>query len=140
MRHLACLGKSGRSVQLYRCLAHVKTADLGTSASKSLFDASNYIKEAAMEQKMVLTKTNYDAPYDALMFAKTPELARKAAVALVRAVLGDEAAERPLDETLREVCREIRPSSDPKEQARYESEFVELVMGPRPAAGQQIAA
>jgi hypothetical protein len=93
-----------------------------------------------MEQKTVLTKTNYDIPYDALMFAKTPELARKAAVALVRVILGEEALERPLDETLREVCRQIRPSSDPKEQTRYESEFVELVMGPRPGAGHQIAA
>ena len=91
-----------------------------------------------MERK--LPKTSYDIPYDTLMFAKTPELARTAAVALVRAVLGDEAAERPLDETLREVCREIRPSSDPKEQERYESEFVELVMGPRPGANHRIAA
>ncbi|HEY1947424.1 MAG TPA: hypothetical protein VGG97_10490 [Bryobacteraceae bacterium] len=93
-----------------------------------------------MEQKIVPPKASYDVPYDALMFAKTPELARKAAVALVRVVLGEEAIERPLDETLREVCREIRPSSDPNEQARYESEFVELVMGPRPGAGQRIAA
>jgi hypothetical protein len=90
--------------------------------------------------KEVLTKMNYDTPYDALMFAKTPEVARKAAVALVRVVLGEEAMERPLDETLREVCREIRPSSDPKEQGRYEAEFVELVMGPRPGASQQMAA
>jgi hypothetical protein len=93
-----------------------------------------------MEAKTAVTKASYDIPYDALMFAKTPEQARKAAVTLVRVVLGEEAVERPLDETLREVCREIRPSSDPKEQARYESEFVELVMGPRLGAGQQIAA
>ncbi len=93
-----------------------------------------------MEQKTVIAKTHYDIPYDALMFAKTPESARKAAVALVRAVLGEEAVERPLDETLREVCREIRPSGDPKEQSRYETEFVELVMGPRPGASQQVAA
>ena len=93
-----------------------------------------------MEQKAVLNKMDYDTPYDALMFAKTPEIARKAAVALVRVVLGEEAVERPLEETLREVCREIRPSSDPKEQARYEAEFVELVMGARPSASQQIAA
>jgi hypothetical protein len=93
-----------------------------------------------MEQRTALPKNRYDIAYDALMFAKTPELARRAAVELVRAVLGEEALDRPLDDTLREVCREIRPSSDPKEQERYESEFVELVMGPKPSTSQRIAA
>ena len=91
-----------------------------------------------MEPKAGLPKNHYDVHYDALMFAKTPELARKAARELVRAVLGDESLERPLDESLREVCRKIRPSSDPKEQPRYELEFVELVSGP--GAAQRMAA
>jgi hypothetical protein len=82
---------------------------------------------------------NYDTQYDALMFAKTPELARKAARELARVILGDEAvSQQPLEESLREVCRKIRPSSDPKEQARFESEFVELAAAPN--SGQRIAA
>ena len=76
--------------------------------------------------------------YEALMFAKTPEAGRKAARELVRAVLGDEGLKRPLDEALRECCRAIRPSSDPREQARFEAEFVEL--GIWPASTQTVAA
>lgn len=93
-----------------------------------------------MEQNTALTKTRYDAPYDALMFAKTPEVARKAALALIRVVLGDEVSNRPIEDNMREVCRKIRPSNDPKEQARYEAEFLELVMGPWPHARQKMAA
>lgn len=76
--------------------------------------------------------------YDALMFAKSSEAARKAARELVRAVLGDEALRRPLDESLRDCCRRLRPSTDPKEQSRYEAEFVELGIWPNGA--QRIAA
>jgi hypothetical protein len=64
--------------------------------------------------------------YDALMFAKSQEEARGAATQLVRAVLGEEATHRPLKDTLRECCRVIRPARDPKDQARFEEEFVEL--------------
>jgi hypothetical protein len=76
--------------------------------------------------------------YEALMFAGSSRAAQKAARELVRLVLGEEAVSRPLDETLRQVCRTIRPSKDPKEQARFESEFVELAMAP--GASHQIAA
>ena len=68
--------------------------------------------------------------YEALMFAKTPEVGRKAARELVRVVLGDEALRRPLEESLRECCRILRPSEDPKEQARFEAEFLELAVPP----------
>ena len=73
--------------------------------------------------------------YDALMFAKSPDGARKAARELVRTLLGEEALERPLDQALRECCRRLRPSQDPKEQARFEAEFVELGIWPN-SAGQ----
>ena len=76
--------------------------------------------------------------YDALMFAKNPGAARKAARELVRVVLGDEALQRPLEEALRECCRRLRPSADPKEQGRFEAEFVELGIWPNGA--QKIAA
>jgi hypothetical protein len=68
--------------------------------------------------------------YDALMFAKSPEGARRAARNLVRIVLGDEAVTLPLEQALRECCRTLRPSQDPKEQARFETEFVELGIWP----------
>lgn len=71
-----------------------------------------------------------NAKYDALMFAKSAEDARRAARELVVAVLGESAATKPLDEALRECCRELRPSEDPKEQARFETEFVELGIWP----------
>jgi hypothetical protein len=64
--------------------------------------------------------------YEAMMFAKSPEGARRAARELVRFVLGDAIAERSLEDGLREVCRRIRPSDDPREQSRFETEFVEL--------------
>ncbi len=76
--------------------------------------------------------------YDALMFAKSPEAARKAARELVKVVLGDEALQRPLNESLRECCRRLRPSEDPKEQERFENEFVELGIWPKNS--QKIAA
>jgi hypothetical protein len=82
--------------------------------------------------------------YDALMFAKSPETARKAARELVRIVLGDEALDRPLEQSLRETCRRLRPSQDAKEQARFEAEFIELGIWPnssaQPAQSQKIAA
>jgi hypothetical protein len=77
--------------------------------------------------------------YDALMFAKSPEGARRAARELVRVVLGDEAVSLPLNEALRECCRELRPSQDPKEQARFEAEFIELGIWPS-SSSQKVAA
>ncbi|MBV8550095.1 MAG: hypothetical protein JOY54_02265 [Acidobacteriaceae bacterium] len=68
--------------------------------------------------------------YEAMMFAKSAEEARKAARELVRVVLGDEAVKQPLGEALRECCRELRPSDDPREQARFENEFIELGIWP----------
>jgi len=68
--------------------------------------------------------------YEAMMFAKSPEGARKAARELVRVVLGEEALRQPLQESLRECCRRLRPSEDPREQARFEAEFVELGIWP----------
>lgn len=76
--------------------------------------------------------------YEALMFAKTPEAGRKAARELVRTVLGDEALQLPLEESLRQCCRHLRPSKDPREQARFEAEFIEL--GIWPGEAQRIAA
>jgi hypothetical protein len=77
--------------------------------------------------------------YDALMFAKSSETARKAARELIRLVLGDEAANRPLDQALRDCCRQLRPSQDPKEQARFEAEFIELAIWPAQPS-QKVAA
>jgi len=71
--------------------------------------------------------------YEAMMFAKSAHDARRAARELVRVVLGDEASNGPLDEALRECCRELRPSEDPREQARFENEFVELGIWPNTA-------
>jgi hypothetical protein len=68
--------------------------------------------------------------YETMMFAKTPAAARQAARQLVQTVLGDEALTKPLDEALRECCRRFRPAADPKEQARFESEFLELALWP----------
>ena len=79
------------------------------------------------------TQNAINARYDALMFATTPEAARKAARALVEIVLGHEAAHRPLEEALREVCRRLRPSENPAEQARFEAEFIELAFAPTSA-------
>jgi hypothetical protein len=66
--------------------------------------------------------------YDALMFAKTPESAREAARGLARLVLGEGSDGFPLDEAMRRCCRILRPSADPREQERFEAEFVELAL------------
>ncbi|HLH01425.1 MAG TPA: hypothetical protein VKX25_01545 [Bryobacteraceae bacterium] len=76
--------------------------------------------------------------YEAMMFAKSAEQARASARELIRVVLGDEAAQKPLEEALRECCRVMRPSHDPREQQRFEEEFIEL--GIWPNSGQQMAA
>jgi hypothetical protein len=76
--------------------------------------------------------------YEALMFAKSPEIARKAARELVRVVIGEEALQKPLDHALRDCCRVLRPSHDPKEQARFEAEFLELAFWPNES--QRVAA
>ena len=68
--------------------------------------------------------------YEAMMFAKSAEDARRNARELVRLVLGDDASNQPLEEALRECCRELRPSEDPREQVRFENEFVELGIWP----------
>jgi hypothetical protein len=56
----------------------------------------------------------------------------------VQIVLGDEALSMPLEDALRECCRKLRPSKDPREQARFEAEFIE--MGLWPDGSQRIAA
>jgi hypothetical protein len=71
--------------------------------------------------------------YDTLMFANTPEQARTAARELVKLVLGEDALSRPLEESLRAVCRRIRPAEDARDQARFEAEFLELVTAPTSA-------
>jgi hypothetical protein len=68
--------------------------------------------------------------YDALMFARTPEIARKAAKALIEAVLGEAADGMSLERGLREVCRKIRPASETRDQERFEMEFIELALAP----------
>lgn len=68
--------------------------------------------------------------YETLMFAKTPDAARKAARELVRAVMGEEGLQKPLDQAMRECCKVLRPSHDPKEEARFEAEFLELAFWP----------
>lgn len=77
--------------------------------------------------------------YDTLMFAKSPEVARKAARELIRVVLGDEAVDLPLEQAMRECCRQLRPAQDPKEQARFEAEFIELAIWPSQPS-QKVAA
>jgi len=73
-----------------------------------------------------------------MMFARTPETARRAAHELVATVLGGQASGLSLQEALRECCRRIRPSGDPREQQRFENEFIEL--GIWPGKSQSIAA
>lgn len=68
--------------------------------------------------------------YEALMFAKSQEAARKAARELVRVVIGEEGLQRPLEQALRDCCKVLRPSQDPREQARFEAEFLELAFWP----------
>ena len=54
-------------------------------------------------------------------------------------VLGEEALSQPLEDTLRAVCRRLRPAEDAREQARFEEEFIELVTAPT-SASRTIAA
>ena len=86
----------------------------------------------------MLRKSVIDAKYEAMLFAKSAEAAREAAVELVRTLLGEEVLERPLENTLRECCRILRPAKDPREQLRFEEEFVELAIWP--GKSQRIAA
>ena len=76
--------------------------------------------------------------YDSLMFAKSPESARSYAKELVHLVLGERASQLSLQEAMRETCRLIRPSADPREQVRFENEFIELAIWPQNS--QSIAA
>jgi hypothetical protein len=76
--------------------------------------------------------------YEALMFAKTQEAARKAARELVRTVIGEEGLQKPLEQALRDCCKVLRPSHDPREQARFEAEFLELAFWPNES--QRVAA
>jgi hypothetical protein len=71
-----------------------------------------------------------ESQYETLLFAKSPEAAREAAVELVRMVLGEDARARLLEEALRECCRVLRPAKDPREQLRFEAEFLELAIWP----------
>ena len=71
--------------------------------------------------------------YDTLMFANSPKQARTAARELVKLVLGDSALNQPLEDSLKIVCRRLRPAEDEKEQARFEAEFLELVTAPTSA-------
>jgi hypothetical protein len=96
--------------------------------------ASNYLRILTMNRQDQLINDCYEA----MMFAKTSEAARKAARELAVAVLGEAAANRPLEEALRECCRVFRPAADPKEQARFEAEFLELALWP--TAAQTLAA
>jgi hypothetical protein len=72
--------------------------------------------------------------YDNLMFARSAEYARKAASALAQAVLGEEADGLALQEAMRRTCRKLRPSVDPREQQRFENEFIELAIAPTGAS------
>jgi hypothetical protein len=77
--------------------------------------------------------------YDALMFARNTEEAKRAASQLIEAVLGESGKGVSIDEALRQVCRKIRPAEDSREQARFEAEFLELVFAPT-GNGQTILA
>lgn len=75
--------------------------------------------------------------YDALMFARNPQEAKRAAKLLAEAVLGEAGLGLPLERAMKEVCRKIRPATDPRDQARFEAEFLELIFEP---TGGQVAA
>lgn len=68
--------------------------------------------------------------YEALLFARTPQAGRKAAKDLIKVVLGEDALKLPFEDALRQTCRRFRPSRDPREQARFEDEFIELAAVP----------
>lgn len=87
---------------------------------------------------MAQISASLDTRYDALMFARSPEVAQKAAEELVRTVLGDRAGELSLRDGLRECCRILRPAQDPKEELRFEEEFIELAFWP--SRSRQMAA
>jgi len=87
---------------------------------------------------MAQISASIDTRYDALMFAKSPEAAQKAAGELVRTVLGERAGELSLQDALRECCRTLRPAQDPKEEPRFEEEFIELAFWP--GRSRQLAA
>lgn len=72
-----------------------------------------------------------DARYEALLFAKSAADARRAAKELIEVVLGDEAVDYSLERGLRQCCQVLRPADDPKEQVRYENEFIELGIWPQ---------
>ncbi len=76
--------------------------------------------------------------YEAMMFAKTSSEALAAARELIKIVLPDDGPKLPLEEGLRKCCRVLRPSQDPREQQRFEAEFIEL--GIWPNAVEKIAA
>jgi hypothetical protein len=80
-----------------------------------------------------------DARYEALMFAKSAADARRAAFELIEVVLGDEAVDYSLERALRQCCQILRPAEDPKEQLRYENEFIELGIWPQTVQRQTIA-
>lgn len=80
-------------------------------------------------------KSLIDSQYEALLFAKSAEAAREAAIQLVQIVLGEEALSCPLEQALRECCRIVRPAKDPGEQLRFEEEFLELAIWPGTAHG-----
>ena len=82
--------------------------------------------------------SSIDSHYEALLFAKSAEAAREAAIELIRIVLGEDAVARPLEDALRHCCRVLRPAKDPREQLRFEEEFLELAI--RPGRSHKIAA
>jgi hypothetical protein len=67
--------------------------------------------------------------YDALMFAKNPKQAQEAARVLARTVLGATADQLSLEEAMKRCCRVLRPASDPRDEPRFEAEFIELALG-----------
>ncbi len=81
-----------------------------------------------------------DARYEALLFAKSATAARRAAVDLIEVVLGEEAADYSLERGLRKCCQILRPADDPKEQVRFENEFIELGIWPEPSSRQSSVA
>ena len=76
--------------------------------------------------------------YEAMMFAKTSSAALAAARELIKVVLEGDGPVLSIEEGLRKCCRVLRPSQDPREQQRFEAEFIEL--GIWPDAAQKIAA
>jgi hypothetical protein len=96
-------------------------------------------KAKAMHQKiMKRLKSLIDSHYEALLFAKSAPEAREAAGELVRIVLGEDALARPLEDAVRDCCRVLRPAKDPREQLRFEEEFLDLAIWP--GASRKMAA